>query len=861
LYDIDDGNRGKGALGLIWKKVAATALAALIGAGGALPAAGEAATEAKPIRVVLDGQAIAFDQPPVIRDGYTMVPFRVIFEKLGASVEWDEGKRRVRGERNGVVVELTIGGAVAYKNGAAIALDAKPAIIGGRTLVPLRFVSEAFGTQVGWADATRTVTIDSAKPAVAVPSTVEDGVKLTTAAKDGRIAAFDGEAWRPKFWRGVNLGVTTPGHYPGELSPTKADYLRWFAQMKEMHADMVRVYTILPPHFYDALAEFNRSRTDPLYLMQGVYTPEEAMIGGDGQGADAFRADIRDVFAADVRNAVRVVYGDATLPARPGHASGVYKSDVSSYVVGWLVGTEWHPGAVVATNEAHAGMKPYTGTYAQAAPNASPFESWLAEMLDVLAKEESKRGAQHPIAFTNWVTTDPLSHPNEPDPGEDLVSVDPMHVSTTAAWKAGYYAAYHVYPYYPDSLRFDTKYATYRNASGQLDPYGGYLNELRAHHEGIPLLVAEFGVPSSRGMAHRGPLGYDQGMHTEKEQGEVNAALLQSIAREGLDGASVFAWHDEWFKVTWNTMDLALPRDRRALWFNRLTNEANFGLLAVEAGASAAQTIRLDGKTDDWTSRSGTRTTDYKDYTLSVAHDEAYVYLLMKHKTKAWDEKTNRFDLGFSVTEGGSRTADRAPGVVFGEGLEFLLQWKGADSYLSANGAYDPHLWLYGKELGQLPYDGADVDPASGKFLPWKLALSAELRLPETKETIPFEELDLGALRRGVTDPASPAFDSLADWYASGTVMEIRLPWMMLGFTDPSSKSVWRYPAEAGGIESAESAGIRVMPVAYGAGAGAGKADAATTYTWEGWNAPTYHERKKQSFYAMQAAFARLGES
>lgn len=158
--------------------------------------------------------------------------------------------------------------------------------------------------------------------------------------RDGRVAVYDGEGWEPRFWAGINLGATTPGHFPGDLSPTKEDYLRWFPMMKEMNADVVRVYTILPPHFYEALYEYNRGRDEPLWLMQGIWSPEEELIGEDEEGNDAYAPEISDAFEAEIRDAVRVVHGDATIESRFGKASGEYETDVSRYVVGWIVGTE-----------------------------------------------------------------------------------------------------------------------------------------------------------------------------------------------------------------------------------------------------------------------------------------------------------------------------------------------------------------------------------------------------------------------------------------------------------------------------------------------------------------------------------------
>src|ERR1019366_2318587 len=109
---------------------------------------------------------------------------------------------------------------------------------------------------------------------------------------------------------------------------------------------------------------------------------------------------------------------------------------------------------VKVTNDSHPRATPFSGSYFRASASASAFESWLAMMLEQVAAGEMQFHWQHPVAFVNWVTTDPLAHPSEGNPLEDLVSVDPTHVSPTASWRAGYFAAYHAYPYYPDFIRY-----------------------------------------------------------------------------------------------------------------------------------------------------------------------------------------------------------------------------------------------------------------------------------------------------------------------------------------------------------------------------------------------------------------------
>ena len=114
------------------------------------------------VRVILDGRELTFsDQPAVIVDDRTLVPFRDIFEAMDAIVFWDEGTSAVTAVRGTDICELTIGDHTAYRNNRAVALDVAPQLIAGRTMVPLRFIGESFGAEVGFDGETSTVTIKS----------------------------------------------------------------------------------------------------------------------------------------------------------------------------------------------------------------------------------------------------------------------------------------------------------------------------------------------------------------------------------------------------------------------------------------------------------------------------------------------------------------------------------------------------------------------------------------------------------------------------------------------------------------------------------------------------------------------------
>jgi hypothetical protein len=432
-------------------------------------------------------------------------------------------------------------------------------------------------------------------------------------------------------------------------------------------------------------------------------------------------------------------------------------------------------------------------------------------------------------------------------------------------------------------MRYDEKYQEYRTAAGDIDPYAGYLHELRAHHEGIPIMVTEYGTSNARGMPHRGPLGRDQGRHTEEEQGRINAELLDNIHSEGYDGGILFSWQDEWFKFAWNTGNLELPSKRRPMWLNRMTNEQNYGIVAVEPGEDIDEKIYLDGETIDWERRSGkiegprdllrwgsnslqgkagkVSQLEYEDFTLSVTHDEADVYLLLQKREGDWDFSTEELDVGFGTLPDGSRTADRAPVISFPEGIQFLLQIKGEeDSRLWVNSAYDQHTWQYGEQLPYISDAVIEEDPQAGVFLPWMLALNRSLVLPQSKRRIPFEEYEAGVMQPGITDPSDPNFDNLADWYARGNTLEVRIPWTLLGYTDPSTLQVWDYPYRADGIAPVSSDGLRVSPAVRSQGTTESVIIEPLSYTWEGWEQPSFHERKKKSYEILSEAFKNHNE-
>lgn len=119
------------------------------------------------VSVVMDGQKIWFPDAQAFIDenNRTLVPVRFVAEKMNAKVGWEPDTMSVPIERGDQRIRLTIGENKALVNDKEVAFDTKAIISGGRTFVPLRFVSEVLGAEVKWDEATATVHIKTKEDA------------------------------------------------------------------------------------------------------------------------------------------------------------------------------------------------------------------------------------------------------------------------------------------------------------------------------------------------------------------------------------------------------------------------------------------------------------------------------------------------------------------------------------------------------------------------------------------------------------------------------------------------------------------------------------------------------------------------
>ena len=731
----------------------------------------------------------------------------------------------------------------------------------------------------------------------------------------------NGNAWENFYIRGVNIGPATPGHFASEPPVLVEEYLQWLQQIASLGANTVRVYTLLPPAFYRALQRHNETPHLPrLYLLQEVWL-------GNAEESNLFLPAVEAASRQEIARAMDVIHGQGDLPMRQGYANGLYSVDVSDYVLGYLIGRELPPHLVLANNEMNSRQKSYSGKYISL-PEGNATEAWLASMMDyAVSYEVEKYHQQFPVGIANWPTLDPLTHPTEstlmeeisirknqgermtaPPPPDvpiddnDAVSVDELRLQAHSEFPAGLFAAYSVFPYYPDFLYQDPSYLSVQDQQGP-NPFFGYLKALKGYHAKMPLLIVEYGLSTSLGVSRLHPLGWNHGGMTEREQGELLARMSRNIAEAGCAGGIVFGWQDEWYKANWLTGPLALPAERRPLWNNQLDPDQGFGLWTYDPSSDS----RLFSGFAGWSSvlplyqKDAAGVTSLNDgwdaertlRSLAVSSDAAFVYLRLqvgavrKDRNNVPDLKGANYYIGISTAPGrfgGQTLPGLAPQVRNENGANFLLHiGDGARARLLIASNYNP------REARPIPTPSPGVQiayriPFNPKMENWSgfeeiVVETNRRRFSRNGRMFPAQQNSLSLLRYR---PAGQSEDTQATWTCdfANKAFIFRLPWALLMVMDPSTHLILAateggpkfVPAETPGLQfsvvsfrPADSIPFQQFPssgvpaVDSLPGIDRGSFAGLQTYTWPLWNAITVPRRPKAGFATVQKVFRELG--
>jgi hypothetical protein len=118
---------------------------------------------AQDVQVNVDGQALTFPdtQPQLMYSDNVMIPVRPVLEHMGGEVHWDSATKTVTANVKGKEIEFKIYEPVATVDGKYLDLQNAPVMVNGRTVIPMRFLVDAFGAQVNWSETDKMLSIDT----------------------------------------------------------------------------------------------------------------------------------------------------------------------------------------------------------------------------------------------------------------------------------------------------------------------------------------------------------------------------------------------------------------------------------------------------------------------------------------------------------------------------------------------------------------------------------------------------------------------------------------------------------------------------------------------------------------------------
>lgn len=670
------------------------------------------------------------------------------------------------------------------------------------------------------------------------------------------------------FIKGVDIGSSLPGSWSTEYKIDEETYLRWFKQIQEMGANTVRIYSVYSEEFYNAFYKFNKDNPNPLWLLQGVRIDDYTLYNRESGVDDSFLGQYTEnsIIAVDVIHGRRKL----SLSKNGVFGQGDYKNDVSPWVIGYIVGDDWEPTTVAYTNEMYGHMADFTsfdGEYMCAKAGSRPFEVVLAKIGNEMLRYESRKyKTQRLIAFSNYAITDPFEYNDEIKKFFTKVDeIDVENIVCTDKVISGQFASYHAYPYFPDFLRYIDDWSALGIAKEDFtdkNTYRAYLTALVNHHK-IPVVISEFGTSTARTMSYEDVnTGRNSGQMTETQQGEVLKRSFDDIVVSGANGACVYSWQDEWCKRTWNTMH-AVDLRRTAYWSDFQTGEQFFGLLAFDPGKEKS-VCYVDGDVSEWNDDDKIIDDSTK---LSIKYDEKFIYFLIEKENLDFNNEAIYIPLDITPKSGSNYCENFE--VKFDRDADFVIAVNGKDnSRVLVHERYDALRSTYSNILYKYNTYQKERIPEinSPKFVPINLLLEkvkfedvfvgenfiirmqgqgndeviANWRKPVTFET--------GKLLYGNANPKSPDFNSIADFCANGNCIELRIPWQMLNFSDPSRMEIHDdYYNGNYGIKYIETDEI------YAGVSGLDERTRLKAIKLEGWgNKATYHERLKNSYYIMQ---------
>ena len=627
---------------------------------------------------------------------------------------------------------------------------------------------------------------------------------------------------------GVNLNSIKPGNFSNDKVITEEEYLNWITIIDNMGANCIKVPDIMDNNFYNALYKFNEDKKDPIYVIQGIYFDEVDLKNGK----DIQSEEIEEKFKKHIKLIIDSIHGNS-FDLNEDIKNEYYNTDISDYLIGYTLGIEFARNDLIHT-ELINNKESYNGNYFYTNDDASSFESYIAKMADYLVEYEYKQYKEQKlvgfIGSSNNYKELISSNQNEDNSIKDYIN--PNNINSKGKLKTGIFASYNLYP-------------SYTNMNENQDNIEEYVNELKNTHK-IPIIIGEYGVPSSRNSADFNT-DANKGYINEQEQGEILVNAYRTINNANIAGSFIFELQDSWQRTSWNTKELKIL-DRAPYWSDAQDYSQNFGLIAFDPGQANSK-LYPDEKIDEWKNKNIINKNE--DISLSMRSDEKYLYFMLKSENTINLDKQDIY-VYLDITPNSGSTKSSQLNLNFDKPVDFIIEIKDRENAKVLVHEYYNYFSLnQNKKEYQKRPDLISVQSDMDEFSPIYIETSPRMYVEDLKKIVESKKIETGKLVHGNSNPLNENYNSASDFYVGNDYIEIRVPWSLLNFMDPSTKQImddiYKYFSAKPMIINEINVGVTIKENEEIKE----KLD-STKFKLNSWIKPNYHQRLKKSYYIIK---------
>ena len=265
-------------------------------------------------------------------------------------------------------------------------------------------------------------------------------------------------------------------------------------------------------------------------------------------------------------------------------------------------------------------------------------------------------------------------------------------------------------------------------------------------------------------------------------------------------------------------------------------------MLAFDPGNDSS-IVYVDGDVSEWTDSD--IITNSGNSRISMKYDEKYIYFLVNITDY---DGTSKIYIPIDTTQNSGSKITNISSNTYDRDIDFLIEIDGKDnSRIYVQEYYDALLAMFSDNINTSNIYLNPPKANTTNFNQIKLILQTTT-IENEADSVLYEVYETGKLRHGNANPSSDDYDSLADFIISGDYIELRVPWQILNFSNPSKMMIHDDYYKKYGVEN-----MQIDRMYIGAGLSAEQLIKLNEVALKGWGTNvTYHERLKKSYYILK---------